>query len=273
MQEVLNSALQVIAKVQENSKRASTELKKIKMLFERNELSKLSVQVESNSLKNVLDALNLQELYNNLREEFKKYIEKYTASLRVEFDEKFLSTCQNLNLRDIKGNSMSEFRIQGILHIRIDFRKKIAELKTVARSKKINLDPIKVAHESKKEIDRLFGRPFDSKSFLMDLFKAYQKLQTESKKTVLLKDVHRIMWLEKQKDNFFETSDSAKMISYPLDEFSIDLSKLMESRVQTTNDGYTCKISLGSGGINIYRSDGNFNSYKFLEFAKGGNNV
>lgn len=266
MREILEQASQIVTKNYENSKNALKKLRTLETALEKENFTKLAAQLESSGFKNSLEALNLQNIYNELKEAF----EKHTISLRMDFNKKFPSTCEELNLRDVKGDNTGGFRIRGILHVRVDFRKKITELKTFARSNKIkSLDPKKIAQESNEEIVRLFNRPFEAKNFLSELFRSYQKLQTESKKTVLLKDVHRIQWVEKQKDDFFETSDPAKMTPYPLDEFSIDLAKLMESKVQTTGDGYACKISLGRDGIIIYRGNGDFNSYKFLEFVKG----
>lgn len=259
MKEILNKAFQRVTEYQEKSKSALKEIERLKTSFEEGKISKLSSQIESAGLKSALDALNLNDIYNNLKESFKKY----TDSLRMEFDTKFLSACKVLKLSDVKGNNMDGFSIRGILRVRIDFSKNITELLTSASPKKIEtLDPEKIAQESKKELDRLFDRPFDAKSFQDALYKAYQKLKTGHQEGVLLKDVHRILWVERQKDNFFELSDPSKMIKYPLDEYSVDLDKFMNLKVQT------CTISLGSGGINIYSSDGNFNSYKFLEFRK-----
>lgn len=266
MEEILNKILKKISISISNSKSAFKELKKIKMLLEKENLTKLTSQVESKNLKNILVSLHMESLYNELKEKLKGY----TASGRMEFDKKFLSSCQKLNLGDVKGDSMNEFQIRGILHVQIEFNKNIATLKTFTCSKKIkSLEPAKIAQECEKEIKRLFNRSFEAKKFLTELHKSYQKLQTEPpQKIVLLKSVHRNMWLERQKNDFFEISNPAKMVSYPLDEFSVDLSKLIESGITKTDDGYVYNISLGSGGVNIYASDGSFNCYKFLEFVK-----
>lgn len=267
MEEVLDKALQLVTEYQKSIRVASNDLKKMKKLFEKGDFSNLATFLDTYSLKKTFETLNLQGIYDEL----KISINQYIAEQRIEFDKKFLSRCQDLHIGDVSGDSTSEFRIRGILHVRISFQKNVAELKTFARSRKIkSVDPINIASEIKNEINRLFNKPFDSANFLAKLFKAYEKLQNSHQELVLLRDIHKNMWIEKQTDIFFEASDPAKINSYPLDEFSVDLSKLMESEAQTTKDGYACKISLGSGGINIYRSDGSFNSYKFIGFVKGG---
>ncbi len=270
MQDLVSNAFKIIREIQENSRNALKELKAIKKTFEKNDFTKLGVLIESSRFENALKALNLEQIHT----EFKDVHQRYIAAMRLEFDKKFLSVCNELNLKDVTGDSMSEFRIRGILSVKINYPKSYAEIRTFARSKRIkSTDPTKIAHELKTEVTRLFERPFEPRAFLNSLFIAYQKLYTESKKTILLKDVHRIFWLEKQKDDFFESSEPRKMVLYPLDEFSVDLGRLMESRFQSLENGYVCRISLGSGGVNIYGKDGNFNSYKFIEFKRGGDNA
>lgn len=270
MQDLVINAFKIIKEIQENTRHALKELKAVKKVFESGNFIKVGTLIESVGFENALKALNLQKTHDELRAAYGRHI----TGLRMQFDKNFHSACDELNLKEVKGDSMSEFRIRGILSVKVNFKKNFAEIKTFARSKKLkSIDPVKVARESKHEVERLFQRPFEPKMFLTSLFEAYQKLKTESKKDVLLKDVHRILWFERQKDSFFDTSDRTKIVPYPLDEFSVDLGKLMESKVQGLDNGYICRISLGSSGVNIYGSNGNFNSYKFLEFVRGGNNA
>jgi hypothetical protein len=270
MLETINNAIKIVKEIQENSRDALKSLNAMETALKKGNFEKIGASIENDEFANLFKTLNLLNILSELKSRYGNYI----SGLRMDFDKKFLLICRELNMNGVKGDSMSEFRIQGILSLKINFQKRFAEIKTFARSKRIkSMDPTIIAHELKKELVRLFDRPFEPKLFLNSLFSAYQKLQSESKKNVLIKDVHRILWLEKQKDIFFESSDSAKMISYPLDEFSIDLGKLIQSGVQSLDNGYICRISLGSGGINIYRTDGDFNAYKFLEFSKGGENV
>ncbi|GAG13344.1 unnamed protein product, partial [marine sediment metagenome] len=160
---------------------------------------------------------------------------------------------------------------RGILRLRVNFQKNTAEIRSLAVSKKMkSLDPKIIAFEVKSEVDRLFERPFNTHDFLNTLFKAYHRLRTESSNVVLLKDVHRLLWMGKQKEGFFETSNPKQLIPYPIDEFSVDLGKLLESKDRSLSSGYICRLSLGSGGVNIYNPSGDFNAYKYIEFVKGG---
>jgi len=269
MKDILEKAQKMATEIGKNSKSVLKELKKIKMSLDKGNFIKLGRTLESTEFNNSLKELNMTDIYQELR----AIHDEHTSKLRMKFDNAFVEACNQLNVQEVTGNSMDQFRIRGILHVRINFSKNLSEIKTFVRQKKIkSIDPEKVAKEVKKEIVRLYERPFEPKSFLSILFDAYQKTQSESHKKAFLKDVHRIIWIEKQKTNFFETSDPSKMVSFPLDEFSVDLGKLIESKYDTLDNGYTCKIYLGSGGINIYKSDGSFNSYKFLEFIKGGQN-
>ena len=270
MKDVLNKADHAIKGIQENSRYLLKELKALKKTFDMGDFSKLGNLIQNDRFENALKAIGLESLFNEIKNKYQGHI----TNLRIKFDNKLISACHELDLKEIKGNSMNGFQIRGILRLKITFQKNISEIKTFVLSKKLkSLDPIIISRELKKEFGRLFERPFDPKEFLILLFKAYQQLTNESKKTVLLKDVHRILWMEKQKDGFFENSDPKKLISYPLDEFSVDLGKLMESKVQALYNGYVCRVSLGSGGVNIFKRNGEFNAYKFLEFVKGGENA
>lgn len=270
MKDLLHKADHAIKEIQENSRYLLRELKALKKTFGMGDFSKLGNLIQNNRFENSLNALGLESLYNEINNKYQGHI----ANLRMDFDKELVSACHDLNLKEIKGNSMNGFQIRGILRLNINFQKNISELKTFIHSKKLkSLDPIIISHELKKEIERLFERPFDPKEFLSILFKAYQQSRSESKKVVLLKDVHKILWMEKQKDGFFETSDHKKLVSYPLDEFSVDIGKLMESNIQALDNDYVCRISLGAGGVNIFKRNGEFNAYKFLEFVKGGENA
>ncbi len=270
MRDLLSKAEQTIKTIQENTRYALKEIKAIKKTFDKGDFSNLNSLIQNNRFENTLRALGLESVYTQIKNKQQEYL----ASLRIKFDEKLISACHDLNLNDLKGNSMNEFQIRGMLRLRVNFQKNISEIRTFANLRKIkSLDPTVISRELKNEAERLLERPFEPKKFLNLIFKAYQQIQTESKKTVMLKDIHRMLWVERQKEGFFETSDLKKMVSYPLDEFSVDLGKLMESKVQSLDNGYLCRISLGSGGINIFKRNGEFNAYKFLEFVKGGENA
>jgi hypothetical protein len=209
------------------------------------------------------------DVYDSIKEK----CNQLASTFRLDFDKKLIAACQDANLRDIVGNSMDGFRFRGIVALKLYFQKGYAEIKSSTYMKKISsLDPVYISKELKKEIDRLFERPFDAMIFLKSLFNAYQHLFTETQKRVLLKNIHKQLWLEKQKDDFFEMSDPRKMTQYLLDEFSVDLGKLLTSKIDTLDNGYKCNIHLGAGGINIYKPGGDFNSYKYLEFERRAEN-
>lgn len=269
MENIIDRVILNLQKIKSTSSDSLKLFKRIKSMIEKGDYSKLDGYFEDTEFQRSLNMLNLEESYLELKQAY----EKRKNSLRIGFDREFIDACNQLNIREITGNSMDQFRFGGILHVKVNFSKNRADIKTFAIQKSFkSLDPKHIAKELQKEVKRIFQRTFEPVEFLSNLFRAYEKIYTEQNKIVLLKDVHKIMWMDRQSKNFFEKSDSRKMIPYPLDEFSVDLAKLMKSKVHTLENGYTCKISLGPGGINIYSEDGSFNSYKFLEFLKGGNN-
>ena len=267
MKETLAKLNQDIKQIKENIGQAVKDLKTIEKALAKGDLLGLGTIIHGNRLENALKSLGLDSSFQEISDKYQRQM----AGLRMDFDNKFVLACNELGLEGIKGNSMNEFHLKGILRLKINFQKNISEIKTFIRSKKLkSLDPTVIGREFKRETDRLFGREFNPDLFLKNLYNAYKILRSESKNIALLKDVHRVLWMEKQKVGFFETSDPKKITSYALDEFSVDLSRLMDSKVQSLENQIFCKISLGSGGINIYEADGQFNAYKFLEFTEGG---
>ena len=269
MKDLIEKALKNLDEMKIASTKTIKTLKIIRTAIVKGDYSKLNTFIDNIDLQNSMQSLNLGELY----EEIKKSYNNYLGKLRLDFDKEFKDACNNLNLRNLTGNSMDQFRFKGIIQVKINFSKNITEIKTFARQRTIkSLDANRVAKELNSEVKRLFERHFDPRSFLEILFDAYKKIISENSRNVLLKDVHRIVWVGKQNKGFFEKSDPGKMVQYPLDEFSVDLSNLLRLKASKLDSGYSYQISLGSGGINIYGEDGSFNSYKFLEFIKGGNN-
>ncbi len=266
MEEILENAINVISNINTCATQAVKELKKMQSLFSAGNFIQLNSILEKGVFKESLEHLKLDDLYASL----KKAYEKQMGQLRIEFDKKFTEACNRNGIANVQGNSMDGYRIKGIIFVKINFTKNSSEIGTFVLSKKINtLAPDKIADAVKTEITRLFERPFIPMDFLKNLFHVYQELRKESSGVLLLKDVYNILWLKKQKIEFLETADPSKMVLYTLDQFSVDLSRLIESRIQKLENGYECVISLGANSINIYGSDGNFNSYKFLEFRKG----
>jgi hypothetical protein len=214
--------------------------------------------------------LRLDEQY----EQLKKAFDTQVGRLRIDFDKKFLEACERNQLHGVKGNSMDGFRIMGIIAVKVNFAKSLSEVGTFVVSKKINtLSVEKVIAKIREEMNRLFDRPFEPEKFLQTLHDAYEAIRRGLSANALLKDVYRQIWFGKQNQEFIETANPTKMIAYSLDQFSVDLGRLFEAKVRRLANGLECIISLGAGGINIYGKDGNFNSYKFIEFRKGGDNV
>lgn len=267
MQDLVRQAKETIGKIGERSKQVVKTLNAIQKALDKGDLLKAGKLIDNPAL-----AKNLNELYaDSVYEGLKTQLEKKIGRLRIEFDKRFLDICSQIDLSGVVGDSMSGFRIRGVLRLKISFQKNSAEIRTdTCRRKVKSLDPGKLAEEAKQDVERLFYRPFDPRAFLLELYQAYSQLSSQTKKTVLLRDVHRTLWVQKQKADFFAESNASKMASYPVDEFSIDLSKLLESKVSQLENGYGLRLLLGSGGINVYAPDGNFNAYKFIEFQLGG---
>jgi len=270
MKEAVSKTERALKQIREELHKGQKDLKAISNALDKGDFSKFGQIVNDNRFAGALKSLGVESLLNEIRNKYSKHM----TGLRMEFDAQFISLCNSMGLQDIKGNSMKDFHIRGILRLRINFQKNVAEIRTFVKSYKIrSLDPSVISEELKREFNRLFNRPFDPKDFLVNLFKAYQRMKTDSMRPILLREVHKFLWTAKQKDEFFDTSDPKKLLSYPLDEFSVDLGRLLESEVQTLDNKYSCKLSLGSGGINIYQRNGEFNAYKYIEFVRRENHA
>lgn len=267
MENILKNAVSVISDMNFQAAQAARDVKKMQTFFSAGNLAQVFALLEKPSFVQSLERLKLTDLYADM----KKAYDRQIAQVRIEFDKKFIEICNQIGVTSIKGNSMDGFQIRGIISVRINFNKNISEVGTYVISKKLNtLSPKKVAEEVRAEITRLFERPFIPMEFLKSLYQAYEEMRRESSRTLLLKDVHRVLWLKRQSPELIEKANPSKMVIYALDQYSVDLGKLIESGNKRLDNGYECIISLGANAINIYGSDGNFNSYKFLEFKRGG---
>jgi len=270
MDELIKDVIAAVNKMNGYTKKAGKDLKTMQSVLAAGNFTQLAGIFEKNTLKDSLGHLRLDEMYEQLKKAFNARV----GHLRLDFDKQFLEACNQIGLNDVQGNSMDGFRIKGIITVKINFTKSLSEISTFVSSKKINtLNANKIVEKIKEEINRLFDRPFSPEEFLQNLYQVYEVLRKEPSSVVLLKDVYRQIWLGKQNQEFMETANPAKMTAYSLDQFSVDLGRLIEAKVRKLESGYECIISLGAGGINIYGRDGNFNSYKFIEFLQGGSNA
>ncbi|MBA3018270.1 hypothetical protein KJ932_06350 [Patescibacteria group bacterium] len=269
MKELIERSIKTISNINKQSKTAFKEIKKIKSLYSKGDIVKIINIVEKEEFNQLFIDLKIEHIY----EEINGAIQNYFSKIRKEFDYKFKNKCVELGINELDGNSMEQFRIKSIISVKINFSKNTCQIGTFAETKRFNcVDPTTVALKVKDEFKRLFERRFEPKEFLKELYEAYNKSKTYNNNQVLLKDIHKNIWVNIQRNDFFEKSDARKMQSYPIDEFSVDLSKLINSKIKSIDGDYEYHLSLGSGGVNIYMNDGAFNSYKYIEFKKRGSN-
>lgn len=263
MEEKFDDIINELLQIQKDSKNALVRIKKMKTSFSKGDLTKLIEGFENDELEYLISKYNLTDKFEEIRGIFASYKSK----LRTDFGPKFIEECKKNDIDRISGDSMNQYRIKGIINVKIIFSKNICEISTFSNKIRIkSVDPIFIANEVIKEYKRLFKRDFNPDQFLDNLYEAYIKLRNKTNSQVLLKDIHQEIWMQIQKKDFFIKSEPSKMIAYPLDQFSVDLSKLIRLKGERVINSKKCNLSLGKDGVNIYSNDDSFNSYKFIEF-------
>lgn len=139
-----------------------------------------------------------------------------------------------------------EYYVNKIIKVQIDERRYQAKIDTSFHKETVkdDISVVTVAEAVRKEIKRLFGRPFDAKEFLQTLWRAYLlALSSENKpnqvgKNVRILSVHKFVVMLKQKDAAFTDLTGKKFTPYLPDEFAVDIGKLLAEGVTQTSQGY-----------------------------------
>ena len=178
----------------------------------------------------------------------------------------------------IEGRLSIGYRIGYVIHVRVDERKNQVKVETASRQRTISGDisAETVAATVREELDRLFGRPLDPAVFCRQLFEAYRlALAFEGKpgrigEPVDLRSVHRFLVLEQQNRKALEAGEPDQFRPYPLDEFAVDLGRLLASG-QPFVDSYRLRLHPVRDARNalfiVNFSSGTGQNYGLLSFA------
>jgi len=139
-----------------------------------------------------------------------------------------------------------EYRVNKVIEVVIDERKRRARIGTDFHAVTIrdDISVATVADAVRKQVQRLFQRPFEAHEFLQMLWNAYLLALTHEKGALRVGDyaniftVHKfVVWL-KQKDIAFSDAEGKKFAPYLPDEFAVDIGKLLAEGVTQTQQGY-----------------------------------
>lgn len=139
-----------------------------------------------------------------------------------------------------------EYWVNKVIRVQIDERHLQARVGTHFHSETVRNDisVVTIAEAVRKEVKRLFGRPFNAKEFLQTLWQAYLLALTSEGKLqrageyVRIWSVHKFMVMLKQKDAAFTDPVGKKFEPYLPDEFAVDIGKLLAEGVVQTTQGY-----------------------------------
>jgi hypothetical protein len=139
-----------------------------------------------------------------------------------------------------------EYWVNKVIKVDIDERRRRARIGTRfhATTLQDDISVAAVAEAVRKEVQRLFQRPFDAHGFLQTLWDAYLLALTHEKKTQRVGEhaniftVHKFAVLLKQKDDAFTDASGKKFAPYLPDEFAVDIGKLLAEGVTQTQQGY-----------------------------------
>ncbi len=137
----------------------------------------------------------------------------------------------------LEGRLNEGYRVNHVIRVRIDDQRRIATIETASNRQRLvgDISPKRVAATIQQEYRRLFDRPFEPAQFIEELFLAYrQALVAEGTarsigSPVSLFTVHRFVVFLRQPPKLFQAGDRTQFVPYPLDEFAVDLGKLLAS--------------------------------------------
>jgi len=143
-----------------------------------------------------------------------------------------------------------KYRVNRVIEVVIDERRRRARIGTRfhAITLQDDISITAVAGAVRKEVQRLFQRPFNACEFLQTLWDAYLLALTCEKKTQCVGEytniftVHKfVVWL-KQRDAAFADASGKKFVPYLPDEFAVDIGKLLAEGVTQTQQGYSLRL-------------------------------
>ncbi len=192
----------------------------------------------------------LRELMTRLRAHSDRYDSK-AGEMKLRFGRCFRQLCEESGLVPVEGDEIAGFRIKGILRVKINWHSRRSSFSTLfgGRAKVVlrSLDPERILQVARTIAAGLFDRPFEAEEFLASLFDSYQSVSGNTGRDVLLKSV-------------------AERMRPDMDQFAIDLGRLISKGVTKTSTGLVMTLSSGTDGITVYDEGGRFRTYKFVRF-------
>lgn len=139
-----------------------------------------------------------------------------------------------------------EYQVNKIIRVQLDEQRYQAKIGTRFHTETVrdDISVVTVAEAVRKEVKRLFGRPFNAKEFLQTLWQAYLLALTSEGKPqragehVRIWSVHKFTVMLKQKDATFTDPMGKKFEPYLPDEFAVDIGKLLAEGIEQTTQGY-----------------------------------
>ncbi|MHA1794755.1 MAG: hypothetical protein ACTSUK_01480 [Promethearchaeota archaeon] len=234
--------LEKVQKALDNSNKTKEKIEQEIKLWQ--ELRKSLKTLEGNEIKIIQIITNLQKVSTTQMDTLKE-IYSLIKELKIQVPVNYLRHLQKeIKEYKIEGR-FPNFNIKKILKIQIDLSKMQAKIGTKYCSQIVREISVKVvALKIKEEAHRLFNRPFDPQKFLEILYHAYLLALTEENKAfgngVSMFTIHKFVFLLKQRESFFKKGKPFE--SYLVDQFAVDLGKLLESGKFKTLDGYSLKL-------------------------------
>ena len=162
-----------------------------------------------------------------------QYAREETRREQRRFPKLFEEACQEANI-PLDASPHPRYTTDNhFIKVIIDDSKKTARIENyISELVTIPMDVNAVVYELVQARNRLFGREFDASDFIERLFQDYKALR----KTEKVKDGEAIgiRSITRKRRN------SSK--GFRVDEFSVDLSRLLEDGTTTTKDGYRLRL-------------------------------
>ncbi len=197
--------------------------------------------------------LDLPDGYNDLIQQLKTIADENLAELEFTFARDLREAFSEKGIT-LGGNSPSEL-IADLFVIKVDMRRKQVDM-TFSRQPvtdkkiKLNVEQVVAAYErARKEICE---RNVDLKSFLGELFEAYNRVLKLTDKPIgtrtIIVDCYRELIMVRQPASFRKTPSKQKFLDYPKTHFAFDMMQIRRSG-QMVFDGH--RLNLGTATIDV----------------------
>ena len=190
----------------------------------------------------------------------------YSVDADLQLKRHLREGCEKAGITPVVEDGAGGFTAARLIKIRLDPRTRKLSVRTIAKIFRFSATDRKALLQQVAELHReIWTRRFDADQFLEALYAAYSAKSGDGEEA-LIRDVHEAHWRNLQPEAFLKAFDLSRARNYTSDMFSVDLARLLESGRTTTKHSKKLRLATHRGGLPVYDSRGQYQTYKFIRF-------